>query len=278
MSEVQFDRTDKDDGGTNGPVRALHVLEALAGMRQPANLDTIAARTGLPKTKAYRALRALQDEGYVDHTGRTGYRIGSRGISLAALIGPRPALSQRARPILNRLATEAGETATLHLRSGVYRVLVLGAEAAKADLRHVIRVGERAPLTNGCSGTVILANLPASETNTILANNSAGGRRLTPRVLRRIRDDGYAITHSANHVGVSGIAAALLDPADGYALGSVAIAGPTHRLPDAALRKFIGPLTAAIRDLTPRLAAILGPHASIRQEALDVVIQDFVED
>lgn len=71
-------------------LRAMRVLEALAGMEQPAGLLTIAAAVNLSKTRAYRVLRSLQDHGYVDHADRNGYRIGSRSLALASLIGPRP--------------------------------------------------------------------------------------------------------------------------------------------------------------------------------------------
>ncbi len=262
--------------GPDGAVRALHVLEILAGMQQPALLDAVAARTGLTKMKAYRVLRALEQDGYVDHAGRSGYRVGSRSLSLATLIGPHPALLKRARPVLNRLAETARETATLHLRSGAHRVLVLGAEPVNWDLRHVVRLGERAPLTTGCSGTVILAHLPAAEAGTLLAARPRGEHRPDADALDRIRTDGYALSRNANHAGVAGVAAALLEPDDGYPLGSLAIAGPDHRLPDRALQQLAGPLTAAARELAPQLAAILGPHASVRQDALDVTIQDFL--
>ena len=64
--------------------RPLLVLEALAAMEQPASLLAIASAVGLSKAGAYRVLRALQDEGYVDHAGRRGYRVGSRSIALAS--------------------------------------------------------------------------------------------------------------------------------------------------------------------------------------------------
>src|ERR1700684_2550788 len=76
----------------DGHIRALRVLETLAGLEQPASLPTIADKAQLTKTKAYRILRGLQDHGFVDHVGRSGYRIGSRAVALASLIGPRPAL------------------------------------------------------------------------------------------------------------------------------------------------------------------------------------------
>lgn len=87
-----------------GPLRALRVLEALAGMQQPASLPAIVLATGLSRTKAYRALRVLQDNGFIDHLGHGGYRLGSRSVALASLIGPRPALLRCAYPLLRRLA------------------------------------------------------------------------------------------------------------------------------------------------------------------------------
>ena len=104
----------------DGHIRALRVLETLAGLQQQASLPTIADRAQLTKTKAYRILRSLQDYGFVDHVGRSGYLIGSRAVALASLIGPRPALLRLARPVLAKLATEASETVTLHLRTGCW--------------------------------------------------------------------------------------------------------------------------------------------------------------
>ncbi len=76
--------------GADGPLRALRVLETLGGMEQPAGLAGIAAANGLTKTKAYRVLRSLQNEGYVDHVGRSGYRVGSRSIALPPGSGRAP--------------------------------------------------------------------------------------------------------------------------------------------------------------------------------------------
>src|ERR1700743_1991758 len=148
----------------DGHIRALRVLETLAGLQQPASLPTIAGRAQLTKTKAYRTLRGLQDHGFVDHVGRSGYRIGSRSLALASLIGPRPALLRLARPVLARLAAEASETVTLHLRSGAHRVLVLGAEPPGNPLRRLPTIGERSPLTAGCSGRALPSFFSPPET------------------------------------------------------------------------------------------------------------------
>lgn len=258
-------------------LRALRVLERLAGMEQPASLLDIAAATDLSKTKAYRVLRSLQEDGYVDHAGRDGYRIGSRSIALASLIGLRPALLQRARPILTQLAGRVSETVTLHLRSGAYRVLVLGAEPPGSVLHRRVMVGERAPLTSGCSGTSILAFLSDGEADEIIrTHEKLSQRKNLTALIARIRGDGYATSFSSNHVGLNGISAPLLDPETNVPLGSVAIAGPEERLSEPALRKLTPLMLAACTDLAPRLATVLGPNSSVRVESLDVTIQDFL--
>ena len=257
--------------------RPLLVLETLAAMEQPASLLAIASAVGLSKAGAYRVLRALQDEGYVDHAGRRGYRIGSRSIALASLVGPRPALLQRARPVLSRLAAMAQATATMHLRSGEHRVLVLGTEQATKLQTRRIHIGERAPLTSGCSGRVILAHLPTEEAGAVVAEHTSGrSRAKLERELDIIRTEGYALSFSENRPSFNGIGAALLDLDTGYPLGSIAIAGPDEQLPERALRTLAAPLIAACDGLAPHFSALLGPNSSARREALDVTIQDLM--
>ena len=257
--------------------RPLLVLETLAAMEQPASLLAIASAVGLSKAGAYRVLRTLQDEGYVDHAGRRGYRIGSRSIALASLVGPRPALLHRARPVLSRLAAMAQATATMHLRSGQHRVLVLGTEQLTQMQTKRVHIGERAPLTSGCSGRVILAHLPIEEAGAVMAEHTLGNSRTKlEKELEIIRADGYALSFSENHLSFNGIGAALLDLDTGYPLGSIAIAGSDEQLPEGALRTLARPLIAACDGLAPHFSALLGPNSSARRDALDVTIQDLV--
>ncbi len=258
--------------------RSVRVLEALAGMEQPAPLLDVVAAVGLSKASTYRALRALQDDGYVDHLGRRGYRIGSRAVALGSLLGPRPNLVQRARPVLSRLAATTGETTTLHLRSGEHRVLVLFAEPEAHPHPIEVRLGERAPLTSGCSGRAILAHLSTEQATKVIGSHVRGrARARLERELATIRSDGYAMSFSENHVRFHGISAALLDPDDDRPLGSIAIAGIDRRLPEDALRRLARPLNAACRQLAPQLATILGPHSSAGLAALDVTIHTLAD-
>lgn len=277
MAGTRDDSAPVEAHTSDGPLRGLHVLEALARMEQPASLLTIAGAAHLPKSMAYRTLRSLQEAGFVEHAGRSGYRLAGRSVALASLIGPRLSFLRTARPVLTRLAAAASEPVSLHLRSGAHRVLVLGVEPPGLSLRGAMIMGERAPLTSGCSGTSILAYLRDSEADEVIASRPPTEQRPATALLAKIRRDGYAVSFSSNHPGVNGIAAPVLDPEDRRPLGSVAIAGFQARLPEPALHRLSKPLMTACTDLAPRLARMLGSSSSERLSSLDVTIQSLLD-
>lgn len=252
-------------------LRGLQVLEALAGMRQPASLRAVAERIELSESQTFRVLRELERDGYLDHLGRSGYRLAGRSVALATLIGPRPAMLRAIQPVITRLAQLTGEAVVLHLRSGSTRVLVLGVPAPSGPVLDPAGVlGERSPLAVGSSGRIILAYLPASE---LVGMELAG---LSAERLSAIRERGYETSFGENHPGINGVSAPLLAyredaGAEGEALGSITIAGPAERLSHDEFPRLVPMLLAACRDLGPRLASILGPDLGDTVRALDLI-------
>jgi len=251
-------------------LRGLQLLEALAGMRQPATLRDVADRAELSESYAFRLLQALEREGYLHHLGRSGYRLAGRSVALATLIGPRPAMLRLMYPVVARVATVSGEAAVVHLRAGHSRVLVLGVPAPSGPILDPAgALGERSPLATGASGRIILAFVAEAELVGIDLNG------VTPEHLAAIRERGYETSYGENHPGINGISVPLLaeaeDPAHPpIALGSMTVAGPAKRLSPKALARLVGPLLGACRDLSPRLAALLGPNPGATVEALDL--------
>jgi DNA-binding IclR family transcriptional regulator len=171
-------------------------------------------------------------------------------------------------PLVARLATASGEAAAVHLRAGDSRVLVLAVPSPSgAALDPAGVLGEMSPLTAGASGRVILAELSETELREFEGVDVAQ--------LAVIRERGYETSFEENHVGMNGVSVALIAEADGRAatrtvLGSLTIAGPAERLTPKALTRLAIPLRGACRDLSPRLAALLGPHAGAAIKALDL--------
>jgi DNA-binding IclR family transcriptional regulator len=249
-------------------LRGLHLLETLAGMRQPATLRDIASRAGLSESYAFRLLHALEVEGFLHHLGRSGYRLGSRSVALATVMGPRPAMMRLMYPVVARLAADSGESAVVHLRAGNFRVLVLGVPSTSGPVVDPAGVlGERSPLTAGASGRVILAHLSEAEL--------LGFEEVDSDTLVLIREQGYDTSFGENHAGVNGVSVPLLADADdptapGTVFGSLTIAGPASRVTPEVMTRLLGPLRRACRDLSPRLAALLGPSPGATIAALDL--------
>jgi len=233
-------------------------------MEQPATLHDIASRAELSESYAYRLLRALEVEGFLHHLGRSGYRLGSRSVALATVMGPRPAMIRLMYPVVARLAADSGEAAVVHLRAGGFRVLVLGVPSPSGPVVDPAGVlGERSPLTAGASGRVILAHLSTAELSAFEAVDTDS--------LAVIREQGFAMSFGENHVGVNGISVPMLADAEPWTvLGSLTVAGPASRMTATVMTRLLGPLRRACREITPRLATLLGPNPGATIRALDL--------
>jgi DNA-binding IclR family transcriptional regulator len=245
--------------------RALRLLEVVVTARQPVSLTELGEATGLSKSTCYRLARVLQEELYLERLESGGYWIGSRLVGLSAAVLSEATLYTAALPTLRALANAAGETVTAHVRSGARTVLILGAESATQALRRAAMIGETNSLLRGCSGQSILAFLPESESEPLIA--TAEDPSTLREQLAQVRADGYALSFGANHPGLHGIAAPVLATFDARAGGngsaavgelspplSVSVSGPAERWTEAKMRAFADQLVAACEQLSTLLS------------------------
>src|SRR5438046_5839191 len=93
--------------------RAAALLKAVADSRQPLTVVELAALTGLNRSTAWRLLATLDQHGLVERDPVTQrYSVGYAILQMAAG-GDYDALVRRARPVLERLAVDTGETVNL---------------------------------------------------------------------------------------------------------------------------------------------------------------------
>ncbi len=137
-----------------------------------------------------------------------------------------------ARPILQRLRTETGETCALFLLRGSLRHCVL--ELTSPQVLAISRgIGETDHVCRGASGKAILAFMDDGEAGAILRALPKGtnAKQLTAD-LARIRRDGFAISRGEVFVGAIAIAAPFFDHTHQVA-GSIGVFGPEVRLNEA---------------------------------------------
>ncbi len=124
---------------------------------------------------------------------------------------------ERARPVLEELRDESGESTQLYVREGEQRVCVAAVERV-TGLRDTVPVGAVMPLSRGSAGKVLLA----------WAKGGVDGRPDAAQ-LRGIRVRGWAESVAEREAGVASVSAPVFGE-DGRLRAAVSVSGPISRL------------------------------------------------
>lgn len=217
--------------------RALTLLTAFGPGDAVLSLAELSRRTGLAKSTAHRLLGELAEWGLVER-GPDGIRLGMRLFELGARVPKQFSLREAAAPLLTDLFQATHETVHLAVLDGA-EVIYVQKLSASGRPEAPSRLGGRMPAHCTGVGKALLAFGCREQLDAVLA---AGLTRRAPRTvvapgmlhrqLEQVRADGYAVEHEESTVGISCVAAPVLD-ADGLAIAAVSITGWANRLDPA---------------------------------------------
>ncbi len=256
--------TDGDDGrrGVAGSLqsvdRAVSVLEVLA-RNGGAGVTEIADELGVHKSTASRLLWALESRGLVDQEKERGkYYLGAGILRLAGAAAIRLDISQESAPVCRWLADETGETANVAVLDGDAAVNIMQARGT-AEVAAYNWLGRRTPLHATASGKVLLAALPVSVRESLLAQEQERFTERTvtaPSALRAQADEvaaeGFAVTRQELEDGLNAVAAPVRRY-DGTVIGAIGVSGPVYRMGEDRLSELAESCTAAAAELSRRL-------------------------
>jgi len=228
-----------DAGGEAFVVRALAKGLAMLGLFDAVHrewtLDEMVAELSLPRMTGYRMARTLQSAGYLVVDRQNGrYRLGPAMLAATYLSEGYAELVGIARPYLEALVQETGESATLAVDVDGVAVCVDTADSPRPHKRQVA-VGRIIGDTANAHGKVYAAFMPAADRERLLAQPH---ERLTPRTitdprelseeLERVRAEGVAFDMEERNLGTCAVAAPVRDQmAD--VIGSISVIVPTGR-------------------------------------------------
>ncbi len=246
--------------GVQSVERAFALLEAVA--ERPASLTELANRVGLPISTASRLLSTLEGLGAVARVDDAGiYRIGASIITMASSMDSSASLAALARPILERLAADAGEAALLGVPSS-YAIHFV--EQVDADRSVQVRewVGQRLPMHLVSGGIAVLANWPAEAAEAFLqrplpatTNRSVVDAEKIRARLRQARQDGFAWTHEELEPGITSLSAPIFT-SQGDVVGVVNVYGPSFRFPGRDHPRF----EALVTEAASEVSGLIGAH------------------
>src|SRR5438445_9022724 len=262
--------------GVASIVRAIRVLEVFADRPKGVALTRLSAELGYGKATLSKVLATMERGRFVRRDAVTGhFHLSCRLLALAFAYAERVGIPGLCAPILQALADETGELVQLAVVEEGSVLFVAKAEGPDHRLRMVPLVGAVAPLHATASGKVWLASLSEAEATAALTQQ--GLARLAPRTitsrarllaqLRGIRAQGYAIVDEELVAGGRAVAVPVIR-GDGV-VGSVAVSGPTFRVPVHKLHRMAPRLKRAAAEL----AAVWPQEVTARDFGLGVRVR-----
>ncbi|MFE7406499.1 IclR family transcriptional regulator [Isoptericola sp. NPDC057559] len=252
--------SDVETGRRSGRVqsvdRAVALLRAVARAARPgdATVAALAATCGLNRATAWRILTTLEAESIVACDRRTGqWQIGVGLVELAGVASV-DSLVGSARPVLERLSLQTGETAAL----AVFRAdrLTYVDEVAPTSVVAATWKGRVVPLHATSTGKALLAFLPAESARTLLGgrlkrytDSTITDRHALDEELELTRRRGFGVCRGEFEASAFGVSAPVLD-SRGHPLALVSVWGPGGRLTEERFEA----LGEVVRDAAETIA------------------------
>lgn len=242
--------------GTVG--KALDVLEQVASFGHPVRFTELLEASRYPKATLYRLLQTLTHQRMLQYDeDRQVYKPGLRLVRLAHAAWTESSLAPVARPHLDRLSEEIGDTVHLaQLDHG--QVLYVDKRNAKRPIEMFSEAGKIGPAYCTGVGKAMLAFLAPDDLAKHLKQQSY--YRFTPQtltspaalnaVLNEVRERGFAFDREEHEPGIICVAVPILSRR-GLPLGAISVTSSTARTDLDALAA----LVPVIRPVADRIAA-----------------------
>jgi DNA-binding IclR family transcriptional regulator len=247
-------------GGTQAVDRAAALIDLVVRAPDPLSFTELSEETGLARSTTSRLLAALERTDLIERDGTGGYVAGPLFALHAAIHDPWPQVARIARPVLEEVGEQTGETVHLGVPRGV-GVIHIG----QVDSTYLLaaRDWNQVEVPAHCSslGKVLYAfgvlPLPSVRLQR-RTDRTVTSRDALVAELETIRRKRFATTVDELETGLSAIAAPV-EGKDGV-MCAIGVSGPTARLEDRLDQ--VGRLLVEQSDELSSLLGRRGPRPS----------------
>ena len=240
--------------------RALAALEILANRDGECSLVDLCAEMKLHKSTVHRIAMVLEQHRLVDKNPANGrYRLGLRLFEFGSKAIAAVDLRGRARPYLDRLQRQFGETVFFCILDDG-QVFYVEKVESQQSVRTACTVGSRAPAYCTAVGKAMLAELPETEVNEVIrrwglkavtANTITTAAALKAE-LRAVKSRGYAIDNEEKEEGLRCVSAAVRGHS-GKLFAAMSVSGPAFRMTKERIPEVGQAVTRAANELSAEL-------------------------
>jgi DNA-binding IclR family transcriptional regulator len=232
--------------------KVFSILESIA-FKKVHTIDAISKETGVSRSTVHRLLQTLRREEIVSHTGKNGYFLTPRLLSIGMSGMAERDVLDIAIPVMRQLSEATRETISLNVLSGYERVCVYRIEGNYPITRN-IPIGSTGPLFKGAAGKVVASGLNPAEQKNVLAKYIAAGEIAESDIPKLIEDiettknQGYALSVGERLKGSASIAVPIRDLM-GKTVASLSLSSLESRFTDENQKNYIELLTEAARQI-----------------------------
>ncbi|WP_028696293.1 IclR family transcriptional regulator [Pseudomonas cremoricolorata] len=216
--------------------KTLGVLDLFGAQQLQIDPDTIVERMGLSRATVYRYVKELCEAGLLTRVGAGSYGLGPRIIELDWMMRQYDPILSAGRALMNQLARDTGLAV---FASVFYDGHIINTYITEAydTATFAFGRGHPLPLFRGAQSKVLVAAQKGKRLQQLfeqhIANDPAHPYSQRPwsefaRAAKKIRRDGYCITHEELNTGLTGIAAPIVSVEHKDVLGSISAVGSSH--------------------------------------------------
>jgi DNA-binding IclR family transcriptional regulator len=240
-------------------VKATVLLSELGRHRDGINVTELAQRVKMSRPTAFRLLLSLEQTGFVEREDNR-YKLGWKLAHLGRLADPYAGAVARVQPILDDYAGRLNETFSFVIMRGDSDHEVIAEASGSRYLATQTYLGGTYPLHASATGKIILSELADDQLRTTLPEKletftpqTITSRTALLKELRRVREQGYAVTDEELEVGLFAMACPVRDRG-GVLIGVFVINGPIQRLKTERLPEFESQVRQGADDVAKVLA------------------------
>ncbi|HEY3758276.1 MAG TPA: IclR family transcriptional regulator [Solirubrobacteraceae bacterium] len=269
-------RGDDSDGKTSGgtaerngrfssSLRAgLAILNCFSAEHPVLGIANLADELSMSRSTTHRYASTLVALGYLEQDQARRYRLAPRVVDVGMSVLDSMALRGKAREHLLELREQTGRTVSLAVLDGAdvrYIDRLRGWRRGQHAVDLNLGVGARVPANCSAMGKVLMANLPDSERDRLVAGldlarrgpKSITSKKALRSELDQVREDGWAIGDEELAPGVRTIAAPVMNR-EGEVVAAIGMPVPAEAFTREELLEVLGePLKAAVQRLSAAL-------------------------
>jgi DNA-binding IclR family transcriptional regulator len=235
--------------------RVLEIIELISISERPLSPADLAFTLEIPKPSIHRLLQQLEADGFVQTNWRGLVVPGTRLVNTAVGVMTSNSLKNLRLSVLQRLASEVGETCGIAIPINLEMVYTDHVQS-NWPLQLYVQIGSNVPIWCTSSGKLYLSSLPKAQRKRLISNmplqamtnNTLVDKLQLEASLEQIEKTGVGVDNEEFVAGMVALSVPILSP-DGHYFASLFTHAPTVRKSLEELQTFVPKLQAAADEL-----------------------------